>query len=195
MMMIKFYICGLPMLFASLFNFFGKGEEPPYRKNEALMTRIVNSSIKQLSTRYGVVAIGTGGGNVEDKSRFESVSFNLYHKLNKEEARILLVEVVELFLHNINQNKDISPYLYDNPFTYRNLEFVIFLYNENGSDLFHPELGAVSLTPRGTISFVTYESSEICKRATDIEEPYEEAYRIVTQREYPKENLPSTDTP
>ena len=98
--MFKFCIFGFPVLFASLFSYFG-GKVDPYKKNQALMNTIINNSIKQLSTHYKLAPIGRGESEKDDKSRMEGVSFNLYQKLTKEEARILIVEIVELFLHNI----------------------------------------------------------------------------------------------
>jgi hypothetical protein len=179
--MLKLCIFGFPMLFASLFSFFG-GKEDPCQKNEARMNTIINTSIKQLSTRYNLVPIGRGGGNKNNKSQLESVSFKLKQKLTKQQARILIVEIVELFLHNINNNQEIASYLYDSPFTYKNLEFRVFIDDKDGSDLYHPDLGLVSLTEGGTVSFVTYAPGTRSDYASDVEEPYEETYHIAMQR-------------
>lgn len=178
--MFKFSIMTFPLILASFFDFFG-GKMGPQDKNEKLMLSVVNTSIKQLSDRYGLVPIGAGGGEKDGKSRSEHVSFHLYKKITKDEARILMVEIVELFLHNINGTKEVSHYLYDNPFTYKNLEFAVFFYEKDGSDIVHPDIGLVSLSPRGTVGFVTYEPGRGARYATDVEEPYEEAYRIATQ--------------
>jgi len=97
--------------------------------------------------------------------------------------------MVELFLHNINGNKEIIPYLYDNPFTYKNLEFRVFILDKDGSDIFHPNLGLVSLTQRGTVTFVTYKKGALCSRVIDIEEPYEETYKIVMKKQYPNNSV------
>ena len=68
--MLKFCIFGFPMVFASLFSFFG-GNVEPHKKNEALMASIVRNSNKQLSSRYGLISIGGGGGNIDnDWGRF-----------------------------------------------------------------------------------------------------------------------------
>lgn len=185
--MVKFYLLSLPVFFSSLFNFFGN-EEKPHKKDETRMTKIVNNSIRQLSTRYGVIPIGTGGSNVDHKSKREFVAFQLRQKISKEEARILIVEIVELLLHNINGNKEIKNYLYNQPFSYRNLEIALFIRETDNSKIFHPNIGLVNLTQRGTVNFVTYDPNDsFCGYATDIEESYEEAYKIVTQRDYPKE--------
>jgi len=195
--MFKFCIFSLPMLFASLFNFFGNSEQP-YKKNEAHMNKILNISLKQLKKRYGLVTIGTGGRNIEDKSQCESISFQLYRIITKEEARILLVEVVELILHNINNDNKITPYLHNVPFTYKNIGVRIFILNKDASNTFEPDLGLVSLTQRGTINYVTYEpNSKWCEYATDVEEPYEQAYKIVTQKDYPHKfsDLKDNSTP
>ena len=182
----------IPIFFAGFFSFFG-GEELAYKKDEAKMNAIVNHSIKQLSKRYKVIPIGRGGGNEDNKSRSEYVAFQLYEKLSKDEARVLIIEIVELFLCNINSNKEIAPYLYNIPFTYENLEFRVFLYDKDGSDLYHPNLGLVSLTRIGTINFVTYKDESL-DYAYNVEEPYEEAYRIATNREYPKNVQPPQNT-
>lgn len=184
--MLKFYIVGIPMLFASLFSFFG-GSIDPNKKNEALMASIISTSVKQLSKSYGLISIGGGGGNIDNKSKNEAVSFHLYNTLTKQEARILIIEVINLLLHNINNNSQITAYLYDNPFTYKNLEIRIFFYNKDSSNVYHPTLGLVGLSRRGTIYFVSYEPGTNFNYATDEEEPYEETYRLATGREYSKE--------
>jgi len=168
------------MLLASLFSFFG-GNTDPYKKNQALMDSIVNNSIKQLSDRYGLIPVGRGKSVKEEKSSMESVSLRLDRVLSKDEARVLIVEIVELFLHNINENQNVSHFLYNNPFTYKNFEFRVFIYDKDGSDIFDPYIGLVSLTPRGTVSYVTYKAGSSVSRESWLEEPYEEAYRIATQ--------------
>lgn len=179
--MFKFSIMTISLLLASFFDFFG-GKMDPQKKNEKLMSGIIKTGIKQLSKRYGLIPIGIGGGEKDGKSTREYVAFHIHKKLTKEEARILIIEIVELFLHKINGSKEISHYLYDNPFTYKNLEFRVFIFDKDGSDVFHPDLGLVSLTPLGTISFVTYEPGTYANYASESEEPYEEAYSIATQK-------------
>lgn len=185
--MFKNVVFALPMFLASLFSFFF-GEEDPYKKNEAMMNKIVERSIKQLSQRYGLSPVGRGGGIKDEKSKREFVAFRVDQKLTKDEARVLIVEIVELVLENINNTPVISHFLYNNPFTYRNLEFVVFIYDKDGSDIYDPDLGLVSLTREGTVNFVTYGKGRPIRYASDVEEPYEEAYRIATQRDYPQTN-------
>ncbi|HEV8052400.1 MAG TPA: hypothetical protein VGP47_07890 [Parachlamydiaceae bacterium] len=181
--MLKFWVVGFPMLFSSLFSFFGANTDPN-EKNEALMAKIVNTSTKQLSKRYGLITIGGGGGHVDNKSKREAVSFHLHCNLEKQEARALMVEVVELLLYNINNNNHITTYLYDNPFTYKNLEIRIFIYSNDGSNVYHPNLGLIGLSRRGTVYFVTYENGTNFNYATDKEEPYEVTYKLATGNEY-----------
>jgi len=181
--MLRFYL-SFAIIFASLFSI-QDGKTDPYKKNQALMASIIDDSIDQLSKRYGLIPIGTGGGEKEGKSWLKCVSFQLYKKITKDEARILMVEMVEIFLRNINKNKIIIPYLYNHPFTYKNLELSVFILDKDGSDIFHPHLGLISLTESGTVNFVSYEPGPMCDYATDIEEPYEETYKIVMKKQYP----------
>jgi len=182
--MFKISMLGFPLFLASLFGFLGW--EDQYDKNMVIMNRVINLSIKQLNKRYGLDACGRGSGELDNKSRMESVSFTINRKLTKDEARVLIIEIVELFLHNINNTKNIDPVLYNNPFTYKNLEFVVFINDKDKSDVFYPDLGIVYLSPRETVGFATYVPGTRYKRATDEEEPYEEAYKIATGNDYPE---------
>ena len=92
-----------------------------------------------------------------------------------------LLKLVELFLHNINNSPQVTSYLYNNPFTYENLEFIIFISNKDGSMIYHPNVGVVSLTQNGIVSFRTYEPGKNCKYLGNEKETYEEAYKIATQ--------------
>lgn len=171
----------MPFFFASLFDFLGS-KKTPFEKNEAYLNSIIKTSIKQLTNRYPLIPAGIGGGEKDGKAKKEFVAFHIHKKLNKEEARELLVEIVELFLNNINKDKKIEHFLYNKPFTHKNLEFTVFIFDHDGSDIFHPNLGLVSLTSQGTISYVTYQPGRLVKYASEEEEPYEEAYRIATQK-------------
>lgn len=190
--MLKIYFMTIPMILASLFNFFC-GEMTPYEKNMEKLNSIINNSIKQLNKRYGVTSIGRGGSEKDDKSFRESISFSLNSKLTKDEARILIIEIIELLLHDINNTKEITHFLFNVPYTYKNLQIRVFIYSKDGSDTFHPDIGLVSLTRRGNVNFVTYEPNTNYDYATDIEEPYEEAYKIATGRDYPGP-FPKTST-
>jgi len=189
--MFKFSFFGFPILLASLFSFFECEDE--YDKNMVIMNRVIDTSIKQLNKRYGLEACGRGSGELDNKSRMESVSFTINHKLTKDEARILIIEIVELFLHNINNTKNIDSVLYNNPFTYKNLQFVVFIHNQDDSSNFHPDLGLVYLSKRGVVGFATYTPGTRYKRETEIEEPYEEAYKIATGNDYPEAFKPVRD--
>lgn len=180
-------------MLSSLFSLFGS-EPLPYKKYDKLMSSIIDTSINQLSKRYGVVACGRGGGVVPNKNgegdldykkNHEFIAFELDRKMSKEEARVLIVEIAELILYHINNTPQIRPYLNNDRFTYQNLEIVIYLSNKDGSKIYDPELGLVALTRRGTVNFVTYKFGKLCSYATDVEEPYDETYRLATGREWP----------
>ena len=102
--MVKLFYLIFSIIFASLFGF--KDEKiNPYKRNQALMANIIDISIDQLSKRYSLIPIGTGGGEKEGKSWLKCVSFQLYKKITKEEARILIIEVVEFFYTILMETK------------------------------------------------------------------------------------------
>jgi hypothetical protein len=59
--------------------------------------------------------------------------FDYYYEIRLDEARRLLVKVIDLYLKAINANEKIRPYICNYPFTAENIEIRIFLYNSDGS--------------------------------------------------------------
>jgi hypothetical protein len=108
---------------------------------EVLATRIESQTAKQLKREKGLVPTGNSGqmmGNIKSMG----LSFNYYHLLNLEEARELLLYASNVFLKNINENKEIRPYLHNYPFTSKNIELVIFIYQADGSE---PNQGSLAV--------------------------------------------------
>ncbi len=89
---------------------------------------------------------------------------------------VLIARVVEVYLKNIYSEKRMKAYLEKHPFTYKNLQVVFVVYDEEGNDVYHPDIGFISLLD-GIVSYQTVSKSEkeFYKIESNIKKSYEEA--------------------
>ena len=109
------------------YNYYTKGEK--FIKNEVYKFAKQNDFI---INAYGI--------NIDNDS--SSPEWNAIHdfyftfysleKANLQKARKVLINCIENLLNEINNNKEISSYLYNAPFTYKNLDLGIFFFNKKG---------------------------------------------------------------
>jgi hypothetical protein len=128
-------------------------ETPPERPVSyiTMANRLLSKTAKQLKIEKDLIPIGDNGQMMGDIKTM-GLSFNYYHLLNLEKARELLLYASNVFLKNINENKEIRPYLHNYPFTQKNIELVIFICQANGNE---PNLGDLSVLTlrRGSLTF------------------------------------------
>jgi hypothetical protein len=153
---------------------FGCAQNPNY---EVLANRVIKQTAEQLRLEKDLRAIGTVGQMMGD-IQLLGIEFYYYHLVNLSEARELLVYASQVFLKNINENKEVRPYLHNYPFTLKNIDVTIFVSQPNGQD-----------PPQGDIEIITLRSDKIIYKLTAPsefapwpvlhEETYEEALKIV----------------
>jgi len=143
---------------------------------EKIADGITNKTAKKLQKEKGLVLIGTGGQMMND-IQMMAMSFDLYREVNLEEARELLVFIVQKYLKNINKTEEIKPYLHEDPFTVGNIEIRIWLHNPDGSDLASEKIRYISVL-EGKFKC----RSELLGRRPFHEESYEEAVKIVNSQ-------------
>ena len=116
--------------FLSFLFMFGCSQPDPYNYSH-IARQITKQTILQLKKEKGLIAAGTGGGMMGDIYNM-GISFDYFHPVNLKEARKLLVYVCQTYLHNINSNKEVRPYLHTYPFPVKNIEIRIWLLNPMG---------------------------------------------------------------
>lgn len=124
---------------------------------------------KKIQNR-GVQVVGFGGESREDKTQVLDVTFSSNIELTIPVARKLIIELVDGFLKEINQNEKLRPCLADYPFTVNNVRMsVLGKKGKDDSDL---------------LFSVSFQDAEISYRKdnpngglliTILEETYEEA--------------------
>ena len=84
--------------------------------NDLAINRVIQQTVKNvndLNIGYRLNLIGTGGSIDHDSGKEKTIhlDLNINHALSKEACRWLIVNITQLFLANINQDRDLRQYL------------------------------------------------------------------------------------
>ncbi|MEX0962286.1 MAG: hypothetical protein WDZ28_05475 [Simkaniaceae bacterium] len=121
------------IMIIAIFSFFSYSSTTGLSKDEKIVNQITKETAKKLNEKKKLVLIGTGG-QMMYKIEMLAMSFNYYQEVDLETARELLVESVEEYLSAINSNQEVRSYLFNYPFTAKNIEITIFFRNPDGSN-------------------------------------------------------------
>jgi hypothetical protein len=162
-MVYSFYSC-------SSFNY----QFPDYEK---IADKITEKTAKKLKKQRSLCVIGTGGQMMHD-IQMMAMSFNYYHEVDLKVARELIIYAINEYLADINNNKEVRPYLHEYPFTAKNVEIRIAIYKPDGTSPPLDKIFYISAI-NGNLTYYrdlpeTYSMQAMCK------ETYEEALKLVS---------------
>jgi len=112
-------------------------------------------------------------------------TFQLNRKMGKDEARAMLVNCVQEFLADINQNESLRKDLQVYPFDAKHVEIVIFLSTYDYGDLYYPDLSVIAAR-HGELTYFTHDSEHEFKYKTREVESFEDAVKIVQSQNPPQ---------
>ena len=144
-------------------------KDPEYVK---IADRITAKVAKKLKEDKGLHACGVSGRMMDDVEEM-GLSFQLYHLVSYDEARELIVYAASEYLAAINSSQTVRPFLHNYPFTSKNVEIFIWIYEAGGND-----------PPKDAIDFLTLSGGVISyyvdrtigyPRVPVFEESFEEA--------------------
>lgn len=162
-------VCTLIAILSMSFSFF-KSKPRDY----ADIAREIRSNVgKKLSKKHRINLIGVGGGMMGSVYMI-GLSFQVRHRLEREEARYLVVDCTEELLAAVNSNEAIRPYLRDYPFTTKNVEIAIFSVQADRGEVFDPYIRVASISESEDIYYRTKEPNKI-RYKNEYCEPYAEA--------------------
>jgi hypothetical protein len=132
---------------------------------------------KDLAENKRLYLIGTGGRAMLGIER-NSLSFSYYRdkELKIEEARKDMVDIINKYLQEINQKKELRPFLRNYPFNAKNIEITLFVMTEKADNPPHGFLDVIK-AEEGVISYYTAPFS--VKSEPILEETFEEALEKV----------------
>ena len=174
-MKLSFNVGIILFIFSFLFGCSSFGyQSPRYVK---LAHEITEKAAKELKAQKNLYLIGTGGQMMDD-IQMMAMSFDYYQEIDLKTARELIVHVINEYLLAINSNKEIKPYLHEYPFTAKNVEIRIWVFEPNGSN---PPLDKIYYISAIDGSLAYYlDLPETQSRQAICKEAYEEALQAIS---------------
>ncbi|CDZ81083.1 hypothetical protein BN1013_01611 [Candidatus Rubidus massiliensis] len=142
---------------------------------------VLYQSAKFIEKKYNLSAMGSGGSVPEGVIKEFTLSFQQKGILTKEECRKLVVSMGLDFLHLINTNKEVRPYLYKYPFEVIDININLFIRDEKGNYVEHPNINVADLF-LGNLSYETQHYDRVkdsLKTITEEQESVEDALKLL----------------
>ena len=145
-----------------------------------LARQVRSQTTNQLEKEKNLFCVGTGGQMMGDIQAMEIV-FQYFHLVNLEESRELLVHAIRTFLKNINDNKELRPYLHNYPFTTKNIEIMIWILQPDGN---YPPQGSIEFIAlkKNILSYKLVQPAKFADWPILHEETYEEALKVLAEK-------------
>lgn len=143
-----------------------------------------------LTKKYHMEAIGVNFSIPRGIIKKLGIHFNIRGPLSKEELRTILVYATQDFVDYVNADQKIQPFLEHKPFTFKNVDIILFVKKSNGySRIEHPNIGVAGIL-KGRLWYDTIVSiNDMPQDQTEEDETYEEALKILIHREVPRFGL------
>ncbi len=158
-------------LITSGFQLLSFNEKSQLSEGHQLVLDLFENTSQKLGEKYDIHYIGN---TIDGQYGYLEIDFTVYRKLSKEEARHMLIECLEEFLSDINNNTKLKPHLKNHPFTTKNVGIVFYISDTNGDKLFHPEICVARYSSKD-LEFITNDPDQKYK----YKEHYEETLDIV----------------
>jgi len=138
---------------------------------------------KNLAKKYGLSHAGIGGGATKEGVWIVKTHF-LFEglPLDIDQGRKIIIPMLEEFLTEINENKNIRSLLRDYPFTPKNIGIVIICHDFDNETIYDPYLDTMTAS-NGKIGYFTRDPDNKYRYKFKMYEPYEEALEKVKQKE------------
>jgi hypothetical protein len=153
-------------------------------KAEQSVNQILYETSSSINKKYKLNTGGTIVSMPRGNIKSLGLSFDSRQNLSKEQMRKLLIQLSGEFLHKINTNEDIQPYLTKRPFTLENIQIQIFNHDEHGNWTSDPEIG-IGRVSQGGISYSTYKPNNEYGYKNNFKETYEEALKLIREQDHP----------
>lgn len=147
-------------------------------QEDILSDRRIIKTGKRLEQKYNM-SISSIGGATKEGLWLLTVTFNRRGEpMTIEEGRRVIIDCIQEYLKDINNDEKLRPYLKVYPFTIDNLDVAIINSAKDGSLVFDPILELIT-SRQEKIIYRTRDPADKYKYKYTFEETYEEALGIV----------------
>ncbi len=159
-------------------NAYIDSQEPDYI---VLTHKLAHESSNKMAIKHGMQIIGSGGAMMQCVEEVD-VRYSINRLLNKEEARKIMVDVIDDLSNTLNNDQKIRPNLIEFPFPESRLSVIIFVEHSAQTKLLHSFLDAIHFH-HGKIFYTTSESKYPHKEVMEESELLFEAKKITQAHE------------
>lgn len=125
--------------------------------DEKIVNQILKKTGKDLERQYHLNCDGSGASMMEEVKML-ALSFTSTTPLSISDARKLILECVKDFCKNVNENKEVTPFLSNIPFTSKNIEVRITGHDKNNTAVSPPHIAYVA-SLKGNIFYYAREGN------------------------------------
>ena len=150
----------------------------PLPKEEQLVNQILADAAKIIRDKCCLHPSGAGAAMPEGPIRKLVLTFDTKKPHTKEELRKLLIETAHVLLNQVTQNEEVQQFIYEKPFTIKNVQITIFNRQKNGLNVLDPGVSNVQIM-RGVLNYSSIDQEDRFKYKNKHEESYEEAMEIL----------------
>ena len=147
---------------------------PPYDK---IVDNLMSRASKRLEKKHNMRLIGINEGMM-GCVKMMGFRFQVYRSLSKSEARAIIVDCIQDFLADINQDEKIRQYLEVYPFDLNHVDTMIFINTPDRGDFYYPNLCVVTAS-HGNIRYSTNDPENEYRYKTEETESFEDAVKIL----------------
>ena len=151
-------------------------EEYQPSKGEQLVNSTLARTAKIIKEKYNLKPCGMGAAMPGGPIRKLNLCFVTKYPHTQEQLRALLIKSGQELLNQVNENDDIQEFLYERPFTIRNIQMIIYNHDENGRTVYDPEISNAQIL-QGIFTYRSIDPQDTFKLKNQFTETYEEALR------------------
>jgi len=179
----------LSVMVPMITNVFGheKQDESSNKRPSYWTNEIRHTIIKKYSQKYNMSVCALDDSMPGGIVISTGVGFRINQPISKEKARQILLECAQDYIQEINNKKELRPYLRDYPVTAKNIDLSLSIHDRNGDQVFYPNIGYASLS-MGKLRYTTRDINDPENVNTVERETFEEAVKKAKE-EIPKEDL------
>lgn len=148
-------------------------------RSERLVNQVLSKTSKMVRHKYNLIPVGSGAAMPGGPIRELCLFFNTKRSLAKKELRKLLILIANDLLSQVNSTNEIQSHIANFPFNEKNVQIIIYNYDENRDDLYDPEISVAEMS-QGTLSYLTDDSLKKYSFKNKYTETYEEALNLLS---------------
>ena len=150
-------------------------------RGEQLVNSILAQGAKTIKEKYNIRPCGTGAAMPGGPIQKLTLCFNTKYPYSKEQLRESLIKSAHELLDQVNKNNEIQEFLYEKPFTIKNIQIIIFNHDKNGRGVYDPDICGSQIA-QGILTFRTQDENDIFKYKNEYEETYDEALKMIKSK-------------